>query len=320
MVRAVRFAALLGFEIEARTYQALLEHKDKIGLASPARMYEEVQKLFLLGEGEKTFQMLRHTACSACCFRTSTRGSTPSGRFPANLGGQGARVGGRLRADGQKGGAAHPVLAHVRQVHRGEVEAAPGFRDGPARRAGQCRCGVSREVVPRVQIRARPRSPSGTSFGTRDGSRRPRARRRCISCGVPASRTPSSTSGSRASSRASGSSCVHGGRTSSGPIRLCRRGCAAAPARARPGRVSRGGRTNGSGADGGREDGAEDAGAASVIIFTAEYAEIAEIRYSVVKNPVNIVEPPRTPSSLRMHDEDSNSFPRCPHVPLLRKE
>jgi poly(A) polymerase len=68
MVRAVRFAALLGFEIETRTYEALLEHKDKIALASPARMYEEVQKLFLLGEGEKTFQMLRNTGMFGVLF------------------------------------------------------------------------------------------------------------------------------------------------------------------------------------------------------------------------------------------------------------
>ena len=68
MVRAVRFAALLGFEIEAGTYEALLEHKDKIALASPARMYEEVQKLFLQGEGEKTFQMLRHTGMFGVLF------------------------------------------------------------------------------------------------------------------------------------------------------------------------------------------------------------------------------------------------------------
>ena len=68
MVRAVRFAAMLGFEIEAGTYEALLEHKDKIALASPARMYEEVQKLFLLGEGEKTFQMLRHTGMFGVLF------------------------------------------------------------------------------------------------------------------------------------------------------------------------------------------------------------------------------------------------------------
>ena len=68
MVRAVRFAALLGFEIEAKTYEALLEHKDKVALASPARMYEEVQKLFLQGEGEKTFQMLRHTGMFGVLF------------------------------------------------------------------------------------------------------------------------------------------------------------------------------------------------------------------------------------------------------------
>ena len=68
MVRAVRFAALLGFEIEAATYEALLEHRDKVALASPARMYEEVQKLFLKGEGEKTFQMLRHTGMFGVLF------------------------------------------------------------------------------------------------------------------------------------------------------------------------------------------------------------------------------------------------------------
>jgi len=68
MVRAVRFAAVLGFEIEAKTYEALLEHKDKIALASPARMYEEVQKLFLLGEGEKIFQLLRHTGIFGVLF------------------------------------------------------------------------------------------------------------------------------------------------------------------------------------------------------------------------------------------------------------
>ncbi len=61
MVRAVRFAAQLGFEIEENTYRALLELKEKVALASPARMYEEVLKLFLLGEGEQTYQLLRKT-------------------------------------------------------------------------------------------------------------------------------------------------------------------------------------------------------------------------------------------------------------------
>jgi poly(A) polymerase len=68
MVRAVRFAAMLGFEIEEQTYRALLEVKDKVALASPARMYEEVQKLFLLGEGEKTYQLLRKTGLFGVIF------------------------------------------------------------------------------------------------------------------------------------------------------------------------------------------------------------------------------------------------------------
>ncbi len=68
MVRAVRFAAMLGFEIEDSTERALLELKDKVALASPARMYEEVLKLFLLGEGEKTYQLLRKTGLFGVIF------------------------------------------------------------------------------------------------------------------------------------------------------------------------------------------------------------------------------------------------------------
>jgi poly(A) polymerase len=68
MVRAVRFAAMLGFEIEEQTLKALLELKDRVALASNARMYEEVQKLFLLGEGEKVFQLLRQTGIFGVLF------------------------------------------------------------------------------------------------------------------------------------------------------------------------------------------------------------------------------------------------------------
>lgn len=68
MVRAVRFAATLGFEIEENTYRALLELKDNVALASPARMYEEVLKLFLLGEGEKNYQLLRKTGLFGVIF------------------------------------------------------------------------------------------------------------------------------------------------------------------------------------------------------------------------------------------------------------
>ncbi len=68
MVRAVRFAALLGFEIEENTYRAMLELKEKVSLASPSRMYEEVLKLFMLGEAEKTYQLLRKTGLFGVIF------------------------------------------------------------------------------------------------------------------------------------------------------------------------------------------------------------------------------------------------------------
>ncbi len=68
MVRAVRFAAILGFEIEEKTNHALLELKDRVALASPSRMYEEVLKLFLLGQGEKTYQLLRKTGIFGVIF------------------------------------------------------------------------------------------------------------------------------------------------------------------------------------------------------------------------------------------------------------
>lgn len=68
MVRAVRFAAMLGFEIEEETYRALLALRDKVALASPSRMYEEVLKLFLLGEGERTYQLLRATGLFGVIF------------------------------------------------------------------------------------------------------------------------------------------------------------------------------------------------------------------------------------------------------------
>lgn len=83
MVRAVRFAALLGFEIEIKTYRAMLELKDQVALASPSRMYEEVLKLFLLGEGEKTYQLLRKTGLFGVIFpRLNEWADTESDGFP----------------------------------------------------------------------------------------------------------------------------------------------------------------------------------------------------------------------------------------------
>ena len=58
MIRAVRFAARLGFRLEARTRRALVRHAPEILSASPARLLDEVFKLFGFGAGEPAFRLL----------------------------------------------------------------------------------------------------------------------------------------------------------------------------------------------------------------------------------------------------------------------
>ncbi len=61
MIRAVRFASRLGFRIEPATFNAILRHHQEILKASPARVFEELQKLFAYGSGEKAFRLLYKT-------------------------------------------------------------------------------------------------------------------------------------------------------------------------------------------------------------------------------------------------------------------
>ncbi|NMC74416.1 MAG: polynucleotide adenylyltransferase PcnB [Geobacteraceae bacterium] len=68
MLRAVRFAALLGFEIEDATWRAVVENAPSLTLSTPPRLYEEVLKLFLSGEGERTYQLMRRGGLFAPLF------------------------------------------------------------------------------------------------------------------------------------------------------------------------------------------------------------------------------------------------------------
>ncbi len=68
MLRAVRFAALLGFSIEEKTRKALVSAADTIVRAAPARLYEEMLKLFLSGEGARCYDLLRQTGLFAALF------------------------------------------------------------------------------------------------------------------------------------------------------------------------------------------------------------------------------------------------------------
>ncbi len=65
MLRAVRFAAMLGFTIEDATWDALVGQSATITRSAPPRLYEEVLKLFLCGEGEKGYQLLRRSGLMA---------------------------------------------------------------------------------------------------------------------------------------------------------------------------------------------------------------------------------------------------------------
>lgn len=68
MIRAVRFAAMLGFSVEDTTWHTILELSSTVTKASPPRLYEEVLKLFLLGAGERTYHLLRQSCIFASLF------------------------------------------------------------------------------------------------------------------------------------------------------------------------------------------------------------------------------------------------------------
>ena len=59
MLRAVRFAGQLGFDIENDTRRAIYELAPLIETMPPARLYEEVVKLFMAGAGRTNFELLR---------------------------------------------------------------------------------------------------------------------------------------------------------------------------------------------------------------------------------------------------------------------
>lgn len=60
MLRAVRFAAKLDFEIEKHSAAPLRELAPLLKDIPAARLFEEVLKLFLGGRAERTFELLRH--------------------------------------------------------------------------------------------------------------------------------------------------------------------------------------------------------------------------------------------------------------------
>ena len=58
MLRAIRFRAKLGFDIEPKTAKPIKKFGFLLGNIPPARLFEEVLKLFLSGHAEKSFDAL----------------------------------------------------------------------------------------------------------------------------------------------------------------------------------------------------------------------------------------------------------------------
>jgi len=60
MLRAVRFAAKLGFQIHADSEKPIFELSERLESVSPARLFDEILKLFLSGYAVATYELLRH--------------------------------------------------------------------------------------------------------------------------------------------------------------------------------------------------------------------------------------------------------------------
>ena len=61
MLRAVRFAANLGFSLEPKTKEAILEHSEKIRSISAERVAEELDKILTRGGARRGFELLSAT-------------------------------------------------------------------------------------------------------------------------------------------------------------------------------------------------------------------------------------------------------------------
>jgi poly(A) polymerase len=68
MLRAIRFAAKLGFTIDGPSLAPISELKGHILSANSSRLYEELKKLWLSDEAEKGYQMMRTTGLFSVLF------------------------------------------------------------------------------------------------------------------------------------------------------------------------------------------------------------------------------------------------------------
>jgi poly(A) polymerase len=70
MLRAARFEAKLGFQIDAATARPMGPLRELLAAVPPARLFDETLKLFLTGHGARSFQVLRRRGLLAALLPT----------------------------------------------------------------------------------------------------------------------------------------------------------------------------------------------------------------------------------------------------------
>ena len=86
MLRAVRFAVKLGFRIDAEAEKHIFEFNHLLNAMPPARLFEEVTKLFMGGVALQTFEQLRHYNLFGVLFpQTEKVLAEQEGGFPHTL-------------------------------------------------------------------------------------------------------------------------------------------------------------------------------------------------------------------------------------------
>lgn len=86
MLRAVRFAAKLGFKLEEKTAAPIRDLAPLLASVPPARMFEEVLKLFHGGYALETYELLRHHGLFQYLFPLTEKSlEQEEGGFPVTL-------------------------------------------------------------------------------------------------------------------------------------------------------------------------------------------------------------------------------------------
>lgn len=148
MLRAVKFAARLDFDIEPATYKALLTHRAEIQKSAPPRVLEEIYRLLRSGAARRSLELLSETGLDTHLLPTLARrvaAAADPAQAKTNLMRALAEVD-RLVADGRA-----PSNGFLVALLEGVFELELLFGPEPSSQPGQPRLDLVREVFDRTQ-------------------------------------------------------------------------------------------------------------------------------------------------------------------------